>query len=149
MNYTEEQRAAIADLEGNLQLIACAGSGKTQVISARIVELLKQSGVTPANVVAFTFTEKAAAELKARIYRLHQEAFGHIHGLGDMFVGTIHAFALGVAPDRIATVPQVPSSQRGGNPPPSRPQLEQEWPDECQAAQRMAISDGTWTRVSL
>lgn len=94
MNYTDEQRDAINTVNGNLQLIACAGSGKTQVISARIVELLKQPEVAPPQIVAFTFTEKAAAELKARIYRLHEEAFGHVHGLGDMFVGTIHAFAL-------------------------------------------------------
>jgi len=51
-------------------IVACAGSGKTQVISQRIVEILKQPGVEPKNIVAFTFTEKAAAELKERVTTL-------------------------------------------------------------------------------
>ena len=53
-----------------LQIIACAGSGKTQVISQRIAKILAQPGVEPRNVIAFTFTEKAAAELKERILGL-------------------------------------------------------------------------------
>ena len=67
MNYTKNQLRAINTLDPNLQIIACAGSGKTQVISRRIVEILqskKAKGVGPGNIVAFTFTEKAAAELK-------------------------------------------------------------------------------------
>jgi DNA helicase-2/ATP-dependent DNA helicase PcrA len=40
MNYTADQRRAMKQVEGNLQIIACAGSGKTQVISARVVEIL-------------------------------------------------------------------------------------------------------------
>ena len=42
MDYTENQKQAIRATEQNLQIIACAGSGKTQVISARIVEILKR-----------------------------------------------------------------------------------------------------------
>ena len=60
---------AIACLDEPLQIIACAGSGKTQVISQRIAAILAQPGVEPRNVIAFTFTEKAAAELKERIHR--------------------------------------------------------------------------------
>ena len=62
--YTSAQAEAIACLDEPLQIIACAGSGKTQVISQRIAAILAQPGVQPRNVVAFTFTEKAAAELK-------------------------------------------------------------------------------------
>jgi ATP-dependent DNA helicase UvrD/PcrA len=61
--YTGSQQDAIKEVDRNLQIIACAGSGKTEVISARIVEILKQKkkdGIGPANIVAFTFTEKVS-----------------------------------------------------------------------------------------
>ena len=97
MEYTPEQRRAIETVDQNLQIIACAGSGKTQVISARVVHLLnaqRGEGVTPANIVAFTFTDKAAAELKDRIHRLCVEELGTDQGLGDMYIGTIHGYCL-------------------------------------------------------
>ena len=67
MNFTKEQRKAIGHREGHLQLIACAGSGKTEVVARRVANLLDPSAsprFTPANIIAFTFTDKAAAELK-------------------------------------------------------------------------------------
>lgn len=82
---------------GNLQLIACAGSGKTEVVARRVVHLLTpnaEEALLPRNIVAFTFTEKAAAELKERIVTRCRETLGDIHGLAEMFVGTIHAFCL-------------------------------------------------------
>ena len=97
MNYTTNQLRAINTFDSNLQIIACAGSGKTQVISRRIVEILqskKMKGVGPGDIVAFTFTEKAAAELKDRIHRLCLEVLGDDTGLAEMFVGTIHAYCL-------------------------------------------------------
>lgn len=97
MDYTDSQKKAVETLSGNLQIIACAGSGKTQVISQRIVRILRDKaaeGVGPANVVAFTFTEKAAGELKDRIHRLCKEQIGQDTGLADMYVGTIHGFCL-------------------------------------------------------
>jgi DNA helicase-2/ATP-dependent DNA helicase PcrA len=96
-NYTANQLAAIQEIDKNLQIIACAGSGKTQVISARVVEILKQkkdSGVKPSNIVAFTFTDKAAAELKDRIATLVRNEFGDLPGMAEMYVGTIHGFCL-------------------------------------------------------
>ena len=93
MNYTPTQLTAITTHDRNLQIIACAGSGKTQVISARIVEILKNKkaeGITPANIVAFTFTDKAAGELKNRIHKLAREQLGSEFGLAEMYVGTIH-----------------------------------------------------------
>ncbi|MDA8164489.1 MAG: UvrD-helicase domain-containing protein, partial [Desulfobacteraceae bacterium] len=95
MDYTHHQQEAIDHLDGNLQIIACAGSGKTQVISQRIINILQEKGpdgVTPANIVAFTFTDKAAAELKDRIHRLAREQLDSEFGLAEMFVGTIHGF---------------------------------------------------------
>jgi DNA helicase-2/ATP-dependent DNA helicase PcrA len=93
MKYTLSQQEAIETIDQNLQIIACAGSGKTQVISARIVEILAQ-GVAPGQIVAFTFTEKAAGELKDRIDQLCLERLGSNQGLGEMFVGTIHGYCL-------------------------------------------------------
>lgn len=68
MPLTASQQAAINHHDGNLQLIACAGSGKTEVVAQRVAELLKTGKAKPGNIVAFTFTDKAAAELKERIF---------------------------------------------------------------------------------
>jgi len=97
VDYTANQQKAIETIDQNLQIIACAGSGKTEVISARIVNILKQkaaAGITSANIVAFTFTEKAAGELKDRIHRICLREMGTVQGLADMYVGTIHGYCL-------------------------------------------------------
>jgi DNA helicase-2/ATP-dependent DNA helicase PcrA len=91
--YTEAQRAAIRVLDEPLLIVACAGSGKTQVISERIVETLRLPGVEPKNIVAFTFTEKAAAELKERVTTLTTAAFPGMTGLAELFIGTMHGYA--------------------------------------------------------
>lgn len=92
--YTPAQTEAIGCLDQPLQIIACAGSGKTQVISKRIATLLGQPGVQPRNIIAFTFTEKAAAELKARILSILHEEVGQVTGLAEMYVGTMHGYCL-------------------------------------------------------
>jgi DNA helicase-2/ATP-dependent DNA helicase PcrA len=96
MKFTAPQEKAIGFANANIQLIACAGSGKTEVVAQRVVHLLRSDGggLAPRNIIAFTFTDKAAAELKERIVRRVREALGDISGLAEMFVGTIHAFAL-------------------------------------------------------
>lgn len=99
MEFTQSQREAIGHISGNLQLIACAGSGKTEVVARRVVTLLKPvaeqgGGCLPENIVAFTFTEKAAAELKERIHARCKEELGETIGLAEMYVGTIHGFCL-------------------------------------------------------
>jgi len=93
VDYTKAQRSAIETIEDPLLIVACAGSGKTQVISQRIVEILR-SGAEPRNIVAFTFTERAAAELKERVPSLVEHEFGNVHGLAEMYIGTMHGFAL-------------------------------------------------------
>lgn len=98
-SFTKTQLEAIQHVAGNLQLIACAGSGKTEVVARRVANLLKPAksgggGCKPENIVAFTFTEKAAAELKERIHKRCTEELGEIVGLAEMYVGTIHGFCL-------------------------------------------------------
>jgi len=91
--YTDEQQKAIDHRKGNLLIIACAGSGKTEVVSRRIAEIVREG--TPKNsIAAFTFTDKAAAELKARIRKHLEEILPEDPALGDMYVGTIHSFCL-------------------------------------------------------
>lgn len=97
--FTAAQRTAIDHVAGNLQLIACAGSGKTEVVAHRVVTLLKPAAVgggacVPENIVAFTFTDKAAAELKERIHARCREQLGNVTGLAEMYVGTIHGYCL-------------------------------------------------------
>jgi ATP-dependent exoDNAse (exonuclease V) beta subunit len=73
------------------------GHGKTEVVARRVVPLLtpgRPDSLVPANIIAFTFTDKAAAELKERILNRTREALGELAGMAEMFVGTIHAFCL-------------------------------------------------------
>lgn len=92
--YTDSQREAIDCLDRPLQIIACAGSGKTQVISRRIANILAQADTDPRNIVAFTFTERAAAELKDRVLRVVAEQHGDITGMAEMYIGTMHGYCL-------------------------------------------------------
>lgn len=92
--YTGAQAQAIACLDEPLQIIACAGSGKTQVISQRIASILARPGIQPRNVVAFTFTEKAAAELKERVLSIVESEVGQVNGLAEMYIGTMHGYCL-------------------------------------------------------
>ena len=96
MNLTRPQQQAVRYTGRNLQLIACAGSGKTEVVAQRVAHLLTKRGrsrLEPRNIVAFTFTNKAAAELKERIVQRTREATGSaITGMAEMYVGTIHGF---------------------------------------------------------
>src|SRR5437588_5394484 len=87
------QRQVVDHRGSDLQVIACAGSGKTESISRRVAALIAE-GAEPASIVAFTFTERAAAELKDRITRRVAEVKGDTFRdrLGPMFVGTIHAY---------------------------------------------------------
>jgi DNA helicase-2/ATP-dependent DNA helicase PcrA len=102
MKYTADQLEAINTIDENLQIIACAGSGKTQVISQRIINILKNKpDIHPSNILAFTYTEKAAAELKTRILKLCKEQIGEVKGLAEMYIGTIHAWCLQILQNHI------------------------------------------------
>lgn len=93
LEFTSEQLEAILHRKGHLCIIACPGSGKTEVVSQRISKLI-QSGVPPETIVAFTFTEKAAESLKLRIRRIIQKDCSNRSDVGGMFIGTIDSFCL-------------------------------------------------------
>ena len=94
MHFTLAQRQAIEHGPGHLQLIACAGSGKTEVLTQRVAHLLtpRAQAASPSQIVAFTFTERAARELRERIRARCRDAHGTVVGLETMFVGTMHAY---------------------------------------------------------
>src|SRR5690348_11822597 len=90
---TGDAAAAVRHRGSHVQLIASAGSGKTEVISQRVVDL-RADGAAPEAIVAFTFTEKAAAALKARTHARAAERLGDdiLGALAPLSIGTIHAW---------------------------------------------------------
>ena len=80
----EEQRKAAACIEGPVMIIAGAGSGKTRTLTYRIAHLIEE-GVDPFQILALTFTNKAAAEMKERIIKLVGNAARNI------WMGTFHS----------------------------------------------------------
>ncbi|NWF53113.1 MAG: UvrD-helicase domain-containing protein [Nitrospirae bacterium] len=66
--------------------------GKTDFVSKQIAYLIYKNNAKPENIVAITFTERAAEELKFRIRQKIRELIGHQSDIGDMYVGTIHGF---------------------------------------------------------
>ena len=103
---TPAQRQAIEHPAGNLQLIACAGSGKTEIVARRVARLLDPDGphrLQPQNIVAFTFTNKAASELRHRITARVRAELGDLSGMSELFVGTIHGFCLQLLQNHTST----------------------------------------------
>lgn len=92
MALTTSQQNAVNTIDQHLQIVACAGSGKTTTMVARILNLLKQPGVKPENIVAVTYSKKAAASLKQKIYKEYEKENNSLEGLADMYIGTIHGY---------------------------------------------------------
>lgn len=83
----DEQIKPVLDTEGAVLVIAGAGSGKTRVLTSRIAYLVLEKGVSPSEIMAITFTNKAADEMKDRLGKL-------IDGVDDMWVSTIHSMCV-------------------------------------------------------
>ena len=93
-SYNPEQQKCILTTDTDLQAIACAGSGKTRTIVGRSAYIVEQKLALPSEMVAITFTVKAANEMKERIYSYFEKEFGSTLGLAEMYIGTIHGFCL-------------------------------------------------------
>ena len=65
----KEQQKAVNHIDGPMLVLAGAGSGKTKVLTNRIANLI-ENGISPYNILAITFTNKAAKEMKDRVVRL-------------------------------------------------------------------------------
>ena len=97
------QVSAVTHGEGPLLILAGAGTGETAVLTRRIAYLIATKRARPEEILALTFTEKAAAEMEARVdlltpYGTVETWIGTFHAFGDRLIRE-HAFALGLHPD--------------------------------------------------
>ena len=97
------QREAVLHYEGPLLVIAGAGSGKTRVLTTRIARLVQHHGVDPSRILAVTFTNKAAGEMRERIAKLVDSE------LKGMWCGTFHAIGARLLRAHAACVGRTPS----------------------------------------
>ena len=89
----ERQREAVTTTEGPVLVLAGAGSGKTSVVTKKIAYLMEEKKVYPSKILAITFTNKAANEMKTRVERL-------IHTDFNMWIGTFHSIAVRIFASR-------------------------------------------------
>ncbi|HID38502.1 MAG TPA: hypothetical protein EYP36_03190, partial [Calditrichaeota bacterium] len=80
-----EQQKAVQSTEGPVLILAGAGSGKTKTLTYRIAYLLLEKKVKPSSILAVTFTNKAAREMRARIEKLLD------YSLAPLWMGTFHS----------------------------------------------------------
>ena len=87
-NLNKEQLEAVTTTEGPLLVLAGAGSGKTKVLTTRVAYLIDELGITPESILAITFTNKAAKEMKDRIFKMLGTVAYQIQ------ISTFHSFGL-------------------------------------------------------
>lgn len=98
-NLNPPQKKAVEHTEGPLLILAGAGSGKTRVITYRIANLIFNKGISPSNILAVTFTNKAAEEMKERIAKVSDSVSRDVQsGSGSqitgLWIGTFHSICL-------------------------------------------------------
>ncbi|MCC8377910.1 MAG: DNA helicase PcrA [Rickettsia endosymbiont of Graphium doson] len=92
-SLNEQQQKAVLHTEGPLLLLAGAGTGKTKVLTSRIANIIHQNLASPQNILAVTFTNKAAKEMQERVHNLVSS-----YGLN---IGTFHSMAARILRDQI------------------------------------------------
>lgn len=92
-SLNELQKKIALDTEGAILVSAGAGSGKTRLLTHRIVYLIEEKGVNPANILAITFTNKATNEMKERISQMTNKS--------NVWISTFHAMCAKILRDNI------------------------------------------------
>ncbi len=102
-NLNKEQKQAVVFEQGPLLIVAGAGTGKTKVITSRIIHLIQTKKIKPEEILALTFTDKAAEEMEIRVDKLLD------YGYVELWISTFHSFCerilkthcldIGLAPD--------------------------------------------------
>lgn len=89
-NLNDKQLEAVKETEGAVLVLAGAGSGKTKVLTTRVAYLIKEKNINPRNILAITFTNKAANEMKERISKMIEDSkyiqISTFHSLGLMII---------------------------------------------------------------
>jgi ATP-dependent DNA helicase UvrD/PcrA len=89
-----QQREAVATQEGPILILAGAGSGKTRVITYRIARMIAAHNARPENILAVTFTNKAASEMKARVEKLLADYYGERRPSASPLISTFHSLCV-------------------------------------------------------
>lgn len=93
------QREAVLSVEGPLLILAGAGSGKTRVLTFRVAEIIRRGLASPGEILAVTFTNKAAREMEHRIYQLLERA--QVFVREPMWINTFHSTCVRILRDQI------------------------------------------------